>query len=131
MERQAAEGELTSLRTELRKARKASCGDQPVTNDVANLEEGLEKTEHRLTEILQELESLDSHAVDENDVRIGLAQFGPVWGSLNSREQARIIQTLIDQIVCNGKTNYVSVRFRSAGIREMCHGNRKEERNTS
>jgi site-specific DNA recombinase len=110
---------------------KAACSDQPVANGVADLQERIVKTERRLTEILQELERLDSHTVDENDLRTVLARFGPVWELLNSREQVRIIRTLIDGVVYNGKTNKVTMTFRSAGIRKMCRRTGGEGRNES
>jgi site-specific DNA recombinase len=51
-----------------------------------------------------------------------------VWESLNSREQARIIRTLIEHVAYDGKTNKVTVSFRSARIREMCRGAAKKRR---
>ncbi len=120
LERQAAHGDLAGLGTELRKTRNASSSDQPMTNGIADLQDRIDTTERRLREILQELESLDGHVVDENDLRTVLARFEPVWESLNSREQARIICSLIDRIAYNGRTNKVTVSFRSTGIREMC-----------
>ena len=128
-ERQAAQRELASLGAELSKATKASCSDQPMTNGMADLQERIDKTEHRLTAILQELGSLDGDAVDDNDFRTALALFRPVWDALNSREQARIIRTLIERVVCNGKTNRLTLSFRSAGIRKMCRGAGKGRRN--
>ena len=130
-ERQAAQRELASLGAELSKATKASCSDQPMTNGMADLQERIDKTEHRLTAILQELGSLDGDAVDHNDFRTALALFRPVWDALNSREQARVIRTLIECIVYNGKANKVTVSFRSAGIRKMCRGAGKGRRNES
>jgi site-specific DNA recombinase len=58
-----------------------------------------------------------------------LSQFDPVWESLNSREQTRIISALIVGIEYNGETNKVSVSFRSRGIRGMCRGPAKGSRN--
>jgi len=131
LERQAAKRELARLGTQLSAVTKAACSDQPVANGVADLQERIVKTERRLTEILQELERLDSHTVDENDLRTVLARFGPVWELLNSREQVRIIRTLIDGVVYNGKTNKVTMTFRSAGIRKMCRRTGGEGRNES
>ena len=123
LERQAAQRLLASMEAELRNLIPlADCRDQEVTDGMADLQERIDQMERRLREILQELGSLESQSVDEGDLRTALAQFGPVWESLNSREQVRIIRALIERVIYNGKTDKVTVSFRSAGIREMCRG---------
>ena len=126
VERETAQRELGRLRTELRKlVPTVGCDDRTVTDRVADLQERIGQTERRLREILVELGNLDSQSVDEGDLRTALAQFGRVWESLNSWEQARIIRALIDRIVYNGKTNKLTVSFRSERIRRMCRGTAK------
>lgn len=95
------------------------------TQGVADLEERVGQAERRLSEIVLELDSLESRAVDEDNLRAALTQFGPVWESLSSREQARIIRVLVDRIVYNGERNNLRVHFRSEGIRRMCCGPKK------
>ena len=129
LERQAAQRKLASLGSELSTATTAARSEQSVTNGIADLQEQLDKTEGRLTEILRELGSLEGHAVDGDDFRAELARFGPLWESLSSREQARIIRALIERVAYDGRTNKVTVSFRSARIREMCRGATKKRRN--
>ena len=122
-ERQRAQKELAGLGTELRKlVPLVGRRDQTVTDRMADLQERIDKTEHRLTEVLRDVASLESQAIDEDDFRTALAEFGPVWESLNSREQARIIHSLVEQVAYDGRTSKVTVSFRSAGIRDMCCG---------
>jgi site-specific DNA recombinase len=123
LERQAALRELASLETKLRELLPdAGCGEQTITEQMADLHERIDRTEYRSREILRELRSLDGESVDEADLRVVLAQFEPVWEFLNSREQARIIRTLIEHVDYSGKTNRVTVSFRSRGVRGMCCG---------
>jgi site-specific DNA recombinase len=123
LEHQAAQRELARLGTQLCKlVPNGGCSDQTVAERMADLQERIGQTERRLREILEELGGLESLSVDEGDLRAALAQFGPVWESLNSREQIRIIGTLIEGIAYNGETNRVRVSFRTTGIREMCRG---------
>jgi site-specific DNA recombinase len=132
LERQVTQRVMASLEAELRKlVPLVGCRDQSVTDRMADLQERIGQMERRLTEILQELQTLESQAVDEGDFRTALAHFGPVWESLNSREQTQIIRTLIERVVYNGKTNTVTVSFRSAGIRELCRGADKEDAHES
>jgi site-specific DNA recombinase len=122
LERQAAQRELTSLRAELTTITRSACTDQPATNGKSDLQYRIDKMECRLVELIQELGILEAIVVDNDDFRAALAAFNPVWESLNSREQARIIVTLIDRIVYNGETCRATVSFRSAGVRNMCRG---------
>jgi site-specific DNA recombinase len=130
LERQAAHKALASLGAELRDlVSLVACRDQTVTDRMADLQKRIVRTESRLTEILHEFGCLEDLGVDEADFRAALGQFGPVWESLNSREQVHIIRMLIEHIVYNGKTNKVTVSFRSAGIRRMCQGTGNEGAN--
>jgi site-specific DNA recombinase len=128
LERQAAQRELASLENEQGTVTRMACRDQPMTNGMTNLQERIDSTGRRLTEISRELGSLEAYAVDDDGFRAELARFGSVWESLNSREQARIIRTLIEHVAYDGKTNKVTVSFRSARIREMCRGAAKKRR---
>jgi site-specific DNA recombinase len=123
LERQVEERILASMGAELRRMISlADCGGKEVTGRAADLQERIDQMERRLTEILQELASLEIQIVGEGDVRTALEQFEPVWDSLNSREQARFIRALIECVIYNGKVRKVTVKFRSAAIRETCRG---------
>ena len=123
LERQLAQKELVGLGGELRRlVPLVGRRDQTVTDRMADLQERIGQTERRLTEILQEVAGLEGRVVDEDDFRKALAEFGPVWDSLNSRERTRIIQGLIERVAYDGRTKKVIVSFRTAGIRRMCQG---------
>jgi site-specific DNA recombinase len=122
-ERQLTQKELAGMGAELRKlVPLVGRRDQMVTDRMADLQERIGQTERRLSEIQQELTGLESKAVNEDDFRAALVEFGPVWESLTSREQARIVHGLIECVAYDGKTNKVTVSFRSAGIRRICRG---------
>ena len=122
-ERQRTQKELAGLEAELRKlVPLVGRRDQAVTDRMADLQERIGQAERRLSESMQDLTALESQAVNEDDFRAALADFGPVWGSLNSREQARIVHNLIERVAYDGKSNKVTVSFRTAGIRRICQG---------
>lgn len=125
LEREVAQRALASMRTKPSKPLVVDCRDQPTTDRLADLQERIGQTERRLTEIVLELEYLESQVVDEGDLRTTLARFDPVWEALNSWERVLIIRSLIERVTYNGNSNKLTVRFISAGIREMCRGNRK------
>lgn len=132
VERELAQKELAGCAAEIRGlASMVGRQDQTVTDRMADLQERIGRTQARRAELIRELDGLQSGGVDEDDFRAALAQFGPVWESLNSREQGRIIHALVERVAYDGRSNKVTVSFRSAGIREMCRGAEKEDGNES
>jgi site-specific DNA recombinase len=123
LEREVTRRSLAQNEVELRKLTPlVDCCDQTPTESAIAVNEHIGQAERRLEDLSQELASLENQGVDEDDLRSTLAQLGQVWESLNSREQIRIIGTLIEGIAYNGETDKVRVSFRSTGIREMCRG---------
>jgi len=123
LEREVTRRALAGMEVELRKLTPlVDCCDQTPTESAIAVNEHIGQAERRLKDLSQELASLENQAIDENDLRTTLAQFGQVWESLNSREPIRIIGTMIEGIAYNGETDKVRVSFRSTGIREMCRG---------
>ena len=51
-----------------------------------------------------------------------LKEFEPVWKSLNTNEQTRIIRAVIERVGYDGRTGKVAVTFRSAGLKVLCGG---------
>jgi hypothetical protein len=49
----------------------------------------------RLAAPVPESEGLDAGALDEKDFRAALVQFGPLWDTLSTREQARISYAVV------------------------------------
>jgi site-specific DNA recombinase len=66
------------------------------------------------------LDALAAETVDEDDLRNALQSFDPVWQSLNTAEQTRLIRTVIDRIGYDGRTGRIAVTFRAAGFKAIC-----------
>jgi site-specific DNA recombinase len=65
---------------------------------------------------------LAAETVDEEDLRTALQSFDPVWQSLNTAEQTRLIRAVIDRIGYDGRTGRIAVTFRAAGFKAICAG---------
>ena len=65
---------------------------------------------------------MDAEAVGEEEVAETLKAFDPVWKSLNTNDQTRIIRMLIERVGYDGRTGKVAVMFRSAGFKALCGG---------
>ena len=62
---------------------------------------------------------LQTELVDEDEVAEALRDFASLWESFSPREQARVIELLIERVDYDGANSSVSVTFRPAGITEI------------
>ena len=65
------------------------------------------------------MHALRRRRLNEDEVAVALEQFGPVWESLTPREQARLVQRLIEKVEHDGKAGKVSITFHAAGIKTL------------
>lgn len=87
--------------------------------DVARQHDELRRLETRLTEVRERHVVLTRELVDEREVVQALSLFDPVWESLTPREQARIVQLLVERVDYDGKSATVAVTFRPTGIKVL------------
>jgi site-specific DNA recombinase len=73
----------------------------------------------RLTEIAAELASLGTANADLQDLRVGLAEFLPVWDQLFPREQERILRLLIKRITYDPDTGDVELDLHETAARAI------------
>ena len=57
--------------------------------------------------------------LDADAVALALTQFGPVWDSMAPREQARLVQLLIEKVEFDGEKGSVAITFYPAGIKTL------------
>ncbi len=62
------------------------------------------------------IEHLGEGMLADEEIAQALAQFDSVWESLNSAEQARILQLLIERVVYDSRIGEIAVTFRATGI---------------
>jgi site-specific DNA recombinase len=97
----------------------ANNGSTPDISRLADLQERIRIAERRSSEIHEEIAALDGERVSEGEVESALAIFDPVWESLTSREQARIVQLLVQRVDYNGAEGQVSITFHPSGIKTL------------
>jgi site-specific DNA recombinase len=69
---------------------------------LADLQERIRLAERRTAEINEEIKILNGARVSEGEVASALSVFDPVWESLTPREQARIVQLLVQHVDYDG-----------------------------
>ncbi len=88
---------------------------------LATVQERLRVAERRLSEIDSEVVRLDQNTISDAEVARSLADFDQLWQSLGPREQARILELLIERVDYDGERGQVSLTFRPCGIRSLTH----------
>lgn len=86
---------------------------------LAEAQERILQAERRITEIEDELATLDGGIIDEAEVAQSLAEFDGLWGALASREQARVIELLVERVTYDGHASKLSITYRPTGIRTL------------
>ncbi|MEX2187991.1 MAG: recombinase family protein, partial [Pirellulales bacterium] len=86
---------------------------------LADTHDRLHEAERRVSEIDSELAVLDGDLVDEGEVAAALADFDAVWDCLAPREQARVVELLVERVAYNGGAGSISITFRPAGIKTL------------
>ena len=118
-----AESTLRRLNTEMTAlAADATMSATARVDRLVDLQRQLQDAEHRLSQLAVESRELDADQIDEADAFQALAEFHPVWAELSTREQVRLVQMLVAKVGYDGQTGKVTVDFRSAGIKDLCEG---------
>ena len=93
--------------------------NSPSTARLADLQERIRGAEQRATEIRERVMGLSRGIVDPREVAKAMSAFDPVWDSLTPREQARIIQLLVERVDYDGGTGKLSITFHPSGIKTL------------
>lgn len=96
---------------------------------MADAHDGIREAERRITEIDDELATLDGELVDEIEATAALADFNTLWDCLAPREQARVIELLVERVAYDGRAGKIAITFRPAGIKTLASelAERKDE----
>jgi site-specific DNA recombinase len=116
-ERRGLERELRRWSAEILKL--SGDASAPAISRLADLQERMRDAERRVTEIDERIIALGREMVEEREVARALSVFDPVWDSLTPREQARIVQLLVERVDYDGAGGKVSITFHPSGIKTL------------
>jgi site-specific DNA recombinase len=83
---------------------------------LAEVQDQSREVQRRLATVDSELAKLESEQISDADVTAALADFEGVWEALQPREQARVIELLVESVTWDGEAQSVSITFRPTGI---------------
>jgi len=118
-ERRVLDRELARLNDGIRLALGPAGRNEAARGRLADLQDRIRKGERRALEIRQEMAALERKRVDEDELATALSLFDPVWDSLAPREQARVVQLLVERVAYDGRDGQISVTFRPTGIKTL------------
>ena len=123
-EKMAVEKERREVAAEIARTAKLVGGKGPhaqsATSSLTELQERLSKLEHRLDSIVPEIGNLTLRSADPGEVQQALEKFEPLWEHLTTWEQERFVRALVSEVQYDGRTETVTVGFRTNGIKELC-----------
>ncbi|MBS0208865.1 MAG: recombinase family protein [Planctomycetes bacterium] len=128
--RQQAEGKIERLATErgvlisqLRAAHnelaQLAVTGHPGDARLLDAHDRIRHAERRLTEIDHELIVLKANVIDKRDVATALAGFDALWNQLAPREQAQIIEMLVEGVSYDGHAGKIAITFHATGIQQI------------
>lgn len=88
----------------------------PLVNRLADLQERIATVEERSRKLRAQLHAVHSQALAEKDAVAALASFRPLWAAMTPREQARLVELLVERVDYDGAAGTVSIAFRPAGL---------------
>ncbi len=115
-ERSGVEREIRNDYAELGKLAAVSVQGDP---RLADAHDRIRIAERRVTEIDDELATLNSELIDEFEIVNTLKEFGELWKMLKPHEQSRIIELLIERVTYDSHTSQLSISYRPTGIRTL------------
>jgi site-specific DNA recombinase len=118
-ERRTIERAIARLKSELQKSAQDDDGSAA---RVLDLNSQVGASERRVTEISTRLAELDAERIRSTDVAAAFADFDNVWGALSPREQARVLQLLVQRVEFDSADESLTVSFHATGIRVLADG---------
>lgn len=86
---------------------------------VLEIQTRIRNAERRISAIDEELAALRLQQIDEDDVVSALAQFDELWEALTTKEQAQVLELLIERVKYDSDSSTLSITYRPTGIKTL------------
>ena len=132
----ATEAELAELQTQQSQLQRQLSRDHAEINRIAlsanpsaatasrlaDLHQRVTKAEIDLGFVKSRVEELAKKRVDEADITAAFTDFGNVWTTLSSREQAKLMRLLVARVDFEADESSIEISFHPSAIRELTAG---------
>jgi site-specific DNA recombinase len=108
-------GELRRLSGQIRP------GDDngPLIARLADLQERIGLVEGRVRKVREQIRAVHAQLINEDEARLALSCFEPVWQALAPAEQARVVHMLVERVDYDGAKGKVAITFHPPGIKTL------------
>jgi site-specific DNA recombinase len=86
---------------------------------LADVQGRSQEVRRRLAEVESGIAALEAEQISESEIQAALADFDGVWEALQPREQARIIELLVESVVWDAEAESIAITFRPTGIKTL------------
>jgi site-specific DNA recombinase len=86
---------------------------------LSDLQNRIDMGKRRLAKVREQQLTLRQNLLHEEDARLALAQFDPVWEALPPHEQARLLGLLVERIDYDGAKGTLEITFHQTGIKTL------------
>jgi site-specific DNA recombinase len=86
---------------------------------LADLQERIGLVEGRVRKVREQIHAIHHQLLDEDEAALALSLVDPVWESLTPREQACVVQLLVQQVDYDGAKGQVAIAFHPLGIKTL------------
>jgi site-specific DNA recombinase len=136
----ATEAELAELQTQLSQLQRQLSRDHAEISLIAvsanpsaatasrlsDLHPRVAKTEIDLGSTNSRIEQVGKKRFNEADITAAFANFDNVWGTLTSREQAKLVKLLVSRVEFESNKGSIEIAFHPSAIRELTTKNLKD-----
>jgi site-specific DNA recombinase len=91
----------------------------PLIARLADLQERIGLVEGRVRKVREQIRALHAQLINEDEARLALSLFEPVWQALAPAEQARVVHLLVERVDYDGAKGKVAITFHPPGIKTL------------
>jgi site-specific DNA recombinase len=91
----------------------------PLIARLADLQERIGLVEGRVRKVREQIRAIHTQLIDEDEARLALSCFEPVWQALAPAEQARVVHLLVERVDYDGAQGKVAITFHPPGIKTL------------
>ncbi|MGB0716813.1 MAG: recombinase family protein, partial [Phycisphaerae bacterium] len=118
-EAEHAEREIVRIDKEIASVAVDATANGHAAARLANLHEEMHKSTERQATMRDPIAQCRQEIITKSEVDAALAEFTQVWECLTPKEQARVMQLLIQRVDYDGANGKVAVTFHASGIRAL------------
>ena len=92
---------------------------QPDESQLASLRDKIAITERDITVATARLKELQNHILTPTDIRVACGHFSPLWDTLSSREQWRMLALLLERVEFDADRETIDLTFAPDGVKTL------------